>query len=94
MPALLLPEIFASRIRAKAVSLSLGTHWVSDFTVEPNILPDGTIGVFELDAHVSEWYPWRVLRLCDRGFWISNLRFGDDGLEEEDARVLGCEEEP
>jgi len=58
------------------------------------IAPDGTIGVFELDAHVSEWYPWRVLRLCDRGFWISNLRFGDDGLEEEDARVLGCEEEP
>lgn len=39
VPALLLPEIFASRIRAKAVSLSLGTHWVSDFTVEPNILP-------------------------------------------------------
>ncbi|WVZ05443.1 hypothetical protein V8G54_018789 [Vigna mungo] len=29
VPALLLPEIFASRIRAKAISLSLGTHWVS-----------------------------------------------------------------
>nr|KJB08387.1 hypothetical protein B456_001G081100 [Gossypium raimondii]KJB08389.1 hypothetical protein B456_001G081100 [Gossypium raimondii] len=29
VPALLLPEIFASRIRAKAVALSLGTHWVS-----------------------------------------------------------------
>lgn len=29
VPALLLPEIFASRIRAKAVSLSLGMHWVS-----------------------------------------------------------------
>nr|XP_028964384.1 plastidic glucose transporter 4-like isoform X2 [Malus domestica] len=27
VPALLLPEIFASRIRAKAVSLSLGMHW-------------------------------------------------------------------
>ncbi|KAE8684689.1 hypothetical protein F3Y22_tig00111105pilonHSYRG00222 [Hibiscus syriacus] len=27
VPALLLPEIFASRIRAKAVALSLGTHW-------------------------------------------------------------------
>lgn len=30
VPALLLPEIFASRIRAKAVALSLGMHWVSD----------------------------------------------------------------
>lgn len=39
VPALLLPEIFASRIRAKAVSLSLGTHWVSDFTMKSNILP-------------------------------------------------------
>lgn len=29
VPALLLPEIFASRIRAKAVALSLGVHWVS-----------------------------------------------------------------
>ncbi|XP_039069786.1 plastidic glucose transporter 4-like [Hibiscus syriacus] len=29
VPALLLPELFASRIRAKAVALSLGTHWVS-----------------------------------------------------------------
>ncbi|KAK9115946.1 hypothetical protein Sjap_014893 [Stephania japonica] len=33
VPALLLPEIFASRIRAKAVSLSLGVHWVSNFTI-------------------------------------------------------------
>ncbi|XP_062075409.1 probable plastidic glucose transporter 1 [Humulus lupulus] len=31
VPALLLPEIFASRIRAKVVALSLGMHWVSDF---------------------------------------------------------------
>ncbi|KAD5960896.1 hypothetical protein E3N88_12368 [Mikania micrantha] len=31
VPALLLPEIFASRIRAKAVALSLGMHWVVDF---------------------------------------------------------------
>lgn len=31
VPALLLPEIFASRIRAKAVALSLGMHWVSKF---------------------------------------------------------------
>lgn len=30
VPALLLPEIFASRIRAKAVALSLGMHWVSE----------------------------------------------------------------
>lgn len=37
VPALLLPEIFASRIRAKAISLSLGTHWVSDFILESNI---------------------------------------------------------
>ncbi|KAK9118208.1 hypothetical protein Scep_016301 [Stephania cephalantha] len=33
VPALLLPEIFASRIRAKAVSLSLGMHWVSNFAI-------------------------------------------------------------
>ncbi|XP_038996490.1 plastidic glucose transporter 4-like [Hibiscus syriacus] len=31
VPALFLPEIFASRIRAKAVALSLGTHWISNF---------------------------------------------------------------
>ncbi|WVZ04112.1 hypothetical protein V8G54_024918 [Vigna mungo] len=31
VPALLLPEIFASRIRVKAISLSLGTHWISNF---------------------------------------------------------------
>ncbi|KAK7316178.1 hypothetical protein VNO77_34983 [Canavalia gladiata] len=31
--ALLLPEIFSSRIRAKAVSLSLGTHWISNFAI-------------------------------------------------------------
>lgn len=37
VPALLLPEIFASRIRAKAVSLALGTHWVSDFTMKCRI---------------------------------------------------------
>ena len=28
VPALLLPEIFASRIRGKAVALSMGVHWV------------------------------------------------------------------
>jgi MFS family permease len=28
VPALLLAEIFASRIRPKAISLSLGVHWV------------------------------------------------------------------
>jgi hypothetical protein len=33
VPALLLPEIFASRIRAKAVALSLGMHWVSQMHV-------------------------------------------------------------
>eukprot|EP00252_Welwitschia_mirabilis_P006234 TRINITY_DN17059_c0_g1_i1.p1 TRINITY_DN17059_c0_g1~~TRINITY_DN17059_c0_g1_i1.p1 ORF type:complete len:556 (+),score=75.59 TRINITY_DN17059_c0_g1_i1:196-1863(+) len=33
VPALLLPEIFPSRIRAKAVSLSLGMHWVSNFFI-------------------------------------------------------------
>ncbi|KAF9625590.1 hypothetical protein IFM89_024363 [Coptis chinensis] len=33
VPALLLSEIFPSRIRAKAVSLSLGTHWVSNFVI-------------------------------------------------------------
>ncbi|CAJ2651514.1 unnamed protein product [Trifolium pratense] len=32
VPALLLPEIFASRIRAKAISLSLGTHLESKIT--------------------------------------------------------------
>ncbi|KAF8390108.1 hypothetical protein HHK36_024630 [Tetracentron sinense] len=33
VPALLLAEIFASRIRAKAVALSLGVHWVSNFVI-------------------------------------------------------------
>nr|XP_043640278.1 plastidic glucose transporter 4-like [Erigeron canadensis] len=33
VPALLLPEIFASRIRAKAVALSLGVHWISNFFI-------------------------------------------------------------
>lgn len=33
VPALLLPEIFASKIRAKAVSLSLGVHWVTNFMI-------------------------------------------------------------
>ncbi|QCE12933.1 MFS transporter [Vigna unguiculata] len=33
VPALLLPEIFASRIRAKAIALSLGTHWISNFVI-------------------------------------------------------------
>eukprot|EP00249_Psilotum_nudum_P028865 c38842_g1_i1 orf=440-2113(-) len=33
VPALLLPEIFASRIRAKAVSLCLGVHWVTNFMI-------------------------------------------------------------
>lgn len=31
VPALLLPEIFSSRIRAKAVALSLGMHWVRNY---------------------------------------------------------------
>ncbi|MCO5605893.1 hypothetical protein L7F22_060079 [Adiantum nelumboides] len=33
VPALLLPEIFPSKIRAKAVSLSLGVHWVTNFII-------------------------------------------------------------
>ncbi|KAG7550824.1 MFS transporter superfamily [Arabidopsis thaliana x Arabidopsis arenosa] len=33
VPAILLPEIFASRIRAKAVALSLGMHWISNFVI-------------------------------------------------------------
>ncbi|KAF5202734.1 Plastidic glucose transporter [Thalictrum thalictroides] len=33
VPALLLSEIFPSRIRAKAVALSLGMHWVSNFVI-------------------------------------------------------------
>ncbi|KAG1334763.1 plastidic glucose transporter 4 [Cocos nucifera] len=33
VPALLLPEIFASRIRARAVALSLGMHWISNFVI-------------------------------------------------------------
>lgn len=33
VPALLLPEIFASRIRAKAVALSLGVHWIMNFFI-------------------------------------------------------------
>ncbi|CAK9225085.1 hypothetical protein BDL97_04G129100 [Sphagnum fallax] len=33
VPALLLAEIFASRIRPKAISLSLGVHWVCNFLI-------------------------------------------------------------
>eukprot|EP01018_Ginkgo_biloba_P002308 Gb_38332 [translate_table: standard] len=33
IPALLLPEIFSSRIRVKAVSLFLGMHWVLNFAI-------------------------------------------------------------
>ncbi|XP_011021266.1 PREDICTED: plastidic glucose transporter 4 isoform X1 [Populus euphratica] len=33
VPALLLPEIFSSRIRAKAVALSLGMHWAANFVI-------------------------------------------------------------
>ncbi|XP_063950630.1 uncharacterized protein LOC108220429 isoform X2 [Daucus carota subsp. sativus] len=33
VPALLLPEIFPSRIRAKAVALSWGMHWASNFVI-------------------------------------------------------------
>ncbi|KAK7340949.1 hypothetical protein VNO77_21667 [Canavalia gladiata] len=33
VPPLLLTEIFASRIRAKAISLSLGTHWICNFVI-------------------------------------------------------------
>ncbi|KAK1357493.1 Plastidic glucose transporter 4 [Heracleum sosnowskyi] len=33
VPPLLLPEIFPSRIRAKAVALSLGMHWASNFVI-------------------------------------------------------------
>ncbi|KAJ6396154.1 hypothetical protein OIU77_021230 [Salix suchowensis] len=38
VPALLLPEIFASRIRAKAVALSLGMHWAAKFCDRPVFL--------------------------------------------------------
>ncbi|GJV97568.1 plastidic glucose transporter 4 [Tanacetum coccineum] len=33
VPALLLPEIFASRIRAKVVALSLCMHWITNFFI-------------------------------------------------------------
>ncbi|MCO5590663.1 hypothetical protein L7F22_044637 [Adiantum nelumboides] len=33
VPALLLLEIFASKIHAKAVSLSFGVHWVTNFMI-------------------------------------------------------------
>ncbi|CAK9219863.1 unnamed protein product [Sphagnum troendelagicum] len=33
VPGLLLPENFASRICAKAVVLSLGVHWISNFMI-------------------------------------------------------------
>lgn len=39
VPALLLPEIFASRIRAKAVALSLGMHWVCLLEQELKFIP-------------------------------------------------------
>ncbi|XP_002960400.2 plastidic glucose transporter 4 [Selaginella moellendorffii] len=33
VPGLLLPEIFANKIRAKAVSLCMGVHWVCNFAI-------------------------------------------------------------
>lgn len=33
VPGLLLPEIFGARIRAKAVALSLGVHWICNFMI-------------------------------------------------------------
>lgn len=33
VPALLLPEIFGARIRAKAISVSLGVHWACNFFI-------------------------------------------------------------
>ncbi|KAJ6396153.1 hypothetical protein OIU77_021230 [Salix suchowensis] len=46
VPALLLPEIFASRIRAKAVALSLGMHW--DLVWYGNRLRNFVIGLYFL----------------------------------------------
>lgn len=48
VPALLLPEIFASRIRAKAVALSMGMHWVSHYcynvaTIFSSLLPTSCV---------------------------------------------------
>lgn len=39
VPALLLPEIFPSRIRAKGIATSLGVHWVSNFLIGLYFLP-------------------------------------------------------
>lgn len=39
VPALLLPEIFPSRIRAKGISTSLGVHWVANFMIGLYFLP-------------------------------------------------------
>ncbi|KAG6558001.1 hypothetical protein Mapa_000180 [Marchantia paleacea] len=33
VPGLVLPEIFSSRIRAKAVALSMGVHWITNFAI-------------------------------------------------------------
>ncbi|KAJ4948026.1 hypothetical protein NE237_026726 [Protea cynaroides] len=53
VPALLLPEIFASRIRAKAVALSLGMHWVTSFV----------IGLYFLSMSKRRGGPWRKYNL-------------------------------
>lgn len=39
VPGLLLPEIFPSQIRAKAVALAMGVHWVSNFAIGLYFLP-------------------------------------------------------
>lgn len=61
---------------------------------------NGVVGVGEMDAGAGERRPRREIggrRLLGgggSGFGIAKLGFGDDGSEEECARVLGTEEEP
>ncbi|CAM6093944.1 unnamed protein product [Calypogeia fissa] len=39
VPGLILPEIFPSKIRAKAVALSMGVHWMCNFVIGLYFLP-------------------------------------------------------
>lgn len=61
---------------------------------------DCVVGVGEMDAGAGERLPRREIgwrRLFGGGgggFGITKLGFGDDGSEEEGARVLGTEKEP
>lgn len=56
VPGLLVPEITAARLRGRAVSLAMGTHWVANFALGQLFLPAlghfGVSGVYLFFAAV------------------------------------------